>query len=84
MIEPYSVKGDFNGSAEKYQPRLGRLTLVETFLLFVNPFPNKPLSLRVCTTSLLKTLWEKEKLLLTSNFSFSHSVFYPLGKRFAI
>ena len=24
-----------------------------------------------------KTLWEKEKLLVTSNFSFSHSVFYP-------
>ena len=23
----------------------------------------------------LKTMWEKEKLLLTSNFSFSHSVF---------
>ena len=23
----------------------------------------------------LKTLWEKEKLLVTSNFSFSHSVF---------
>ena len=30
--------------------------------------------------SLLKTLWEKEKLLVTSNFSFSHSVFYPFGK----
>ena len=30
--------------------------------------------------SLLKTLWEKEKLLLTSNFSFSHSVFYPFGE----
>ena len=27
----------------------------------------------------LKTLWEKEKLFVTSNFSFSHSVFYPLG-----
>ena len=27
----------------------------------------------------LKTLWEKEKLLVTSNFSFSHSVFYLLG-----
>ena len=26
--------------------------------------------------SLLKTLWEKEKLLVTSNFSFTHSVFY--------
>ena len=25
----------------------------------------------------MKTLWEKEKLLVTSNFSFSHSVFYP-------
>ena len=25
----------------------------------------------------LETLWEKEKLLVTSNFSFSHSVFYP-------
>ena len=40
------------------------------------PFPNKPCFLRVCSTSLLKTLWEKEKLLVTSNFSFSHSVFY--------
>ena len=40
-----------------------------------NPFPNKPWFLRVCSTGLLKTLWEKEKLLATSNFSFSHSVF---------
>ena len=30
-------------------------------------------------TSLLKTLWAKEKLLVTSNFSFSPSVFYPSG-----
>ena len=46
----------------------------------VNPFPNKPWFLRVCFTSLLKSLWEKEKLLVTSNFSFSHSDFYPFGK----
>ena len=45
---------------------------------YFNPFPNKPWFLRVCSTSLLKTLWEKGKLLVTSNFSFSHSVFYPL------
>ena len=32
---------------------------------------------------LLKTLGEKEKLLLTSNSSFSHNVFYPLGQPFA-
>ena len=43
----------------------------------LNPFPNKPWFLRVCSTSLLKMLWEKEKLLVTSNFSFSHTVFYP-------
>ena len=47
------------------------------------PFPNKPLFLRVCSTSLLKTLWEKKKLLVTSNFSFSRSVFYPFRELFA-
>ena len=44
--------------------------------LSVNPFQNKPWFLRVCSTSLLKTLWEKEKLLIVSNFSFFHRVFY--------
>ena len=50
----------------------------------LKPFPNKPWSLRVCIASLLKTLWEKEKLLVTSNFSFSHSIFYPFGELSAI
>ena len=45
-----------------------------------NPFPNKPWFLRFCNRSLLKTLWEKEKLLVTSNFSFTHSVFYLFGE----
>ena len=48
-----------------------------------NPFPNKPQT-NVCSTSLLKTLWEKEKLLVTSNFSFSRSVFYLFGELSAI
>ena len=48
--------------------------------IFINPFPDKPWFLRVCSTSLLKTPWEKEKLLVTSNFSFSCSVFYPFGE----
>ena len=34
--------------------------------------------LRVCSLSLLKTLWEKA----TSNFSFSHCVFYLFHKTF--
>ena len=54
------------------------------FACYLNPFPNKPWFLHVCGTSLLKTLWEKEKLLVTSNFSFSHSVFYPFGELSAI
>ena len=44
-----------------------------------NPFPHNDTFLCPWETSLLKTLWEKEKLLVTSNFSFSHSVFYLFG-----
>ena len=54
------------------------------YLWNFNPLPHKPWFLSVCSTSLIKTLWEKEKLLRTSNFSFSHSVFYPFGKLSAI
>ena len=56
--------------------------LSRSFVSFkeLNPFPNKPWFLRVCSTGLLKTLWEKEKLLVTSNFSFSRSSFYPFGE----
>ena len=63
---------------------LHNLTSVDTFhrcinssFCLINPFPSKPWFLCVCSMSLLKTLWEKEKLLIMSNFSFSHSVFYP-------
>ena len=44
-----------------------------------NPFPRNDTFWRPWETSLLKALWEKEKLLVTSNFSFSLSVFYPFG-----
>ena len=46
----------------------------------LNHFPHKPLFLRVCSISLLKTRREKEKLLVMSNFSFSHGVFYPFWR----
>ena len=48
-----------------------------------NLFTNN-IFLRISGTCLLKTLWEKEKLLVTSNFSFSYSVFYPRGELSAI
>ena len=43
----------------------------------IEPFPKQALVF-TCSTCLLKTPREKEKLLVTSNFSFSHSVFYPV------
>ena len=53
-------------------------------LVRINPFQNKPWFLCLYSKSLLKTLWEKEKFLIMSNFSFSNSVFYPFGELSAI
>ena len=50
------------------------------FRSFNNPFPKKPWFLHGCSTRLLKSLWEKKKLLVASNFSFSHDVFYLFGQ----
>ena len=51
-----------------------------TLVLRANPLRNKPWFLRVCSRNLLKALWVKEKLLVTGNFSFSRSDFYPFGE----
>ena len=50
----------------------------------LNSFPNPSWSLRVWSISFLKTRWEKKKLLVTSNFFFSRSVFYPFREPSAI
>ena len=55
------------------------VVLCRKVLLQFNPFPHNDTFWRPWETNLLKTLWKKEKLLVTSNFSFSHSVFYPFG-----
>ena len=52
--------------------------------LSINPFPNKPLFIHVCSTNLLKTPWEKEKVLVTNTFSFSYSFIYLLRAPSAI
>ena len=51
--------------------------ILQMFQIKINPLPHNDTFWRPWETSLLKTLWENEKLLVTSNFSFSHSVFYP-------
>ena len=45
----------------------------------LNSFQNKLLFKLVRSMGLYEILWEKEKLLVTSNFSFSHGVFYHFG-----
>ena len=61
-------------------------SLEESNICFLvkGPYPNNSWFLRVCISSFLKTLLEKKKLLVTSNFSLSHSVFYPFGQLSAI
>ena len=49
----------------------------------VNSLLHNPDFKRPCIRSLLKTLWEKEKMLVTSIFSFSHNVFYPSKTNFS-
>ena len=47
-----------------------------------NPLPHNHNISRPCIRNLLKTLWEKEKMLATSIFSFSHNIFYPSQDKF--
>ena len=51
------------------------LTLYHTVLTFNDPTQGR---------GLWKTLWEKKKMLVTSIFSFSHSVFYSIKKKIVI
>ena len=46
----------------------------------VNPTLHRYSIKRINNTQLLKTLWEKKKLLIMSNFFFSHNLFYSIGK----
>ena len=51
---------------------------------FVNPLEHCDEFWHSTGDSLLKTLWEKEKLLVTSIFSFSHNVFNPMAHNFYV
>ena len=63
---------------------LGTDTSLADSLPFLIETLYRPWFVRVSNGSLLKTLQEKEKLLVTRNFSFSHSVFYLFGNFSAI
>ena len=70
----------YNPSEAKHSfPFLCKLCMLDQTIK-LNPFPNNPWFLRVYSTCLLKTLQEMKKLLIMSNLSFSHSVFYLFGE----
>ena len=79
----HSIQTEDNNGQVKSSISIDNITYASADSL-LNPFPNKPWFSRVCSRSLLKTLQEKEELVVTSNFSFSHSVFYPFQKLSAI
>ena len=49
-----------------------------------NSLPQNDDFWRTGGNSLLKTSWEKKKMLVTSIFFFSHNVFYPMKDNFNI
>ena len=51
--------------------------------LFSNRLLHRYSFQHISNRQLLKTLWEKKKLLVTSNFFFSHNVFYSIGKLYS-
>ena len=77
-----------NTNGQTIQKHFFNRFLIYNLLLEVykhlNHFPTKPWFSCVCCTSPLKTMWEKEKLLIMINFSFSHSIFYQFQKLSAI
>ena len=68
-------------NTQNLKPDLG--STLSCRVISLNPFPNKPWFLLVSNTSPLKTLREKEKLLVTSNFSFFPYCFLPFWKTFS-
>ena len=79
MISPSDLVFNPTWPISKHTGDIIEINIVTNF----NRFPNKPWFLRVCSTCLFKTLWEKKKLLVTSNFSFSQC-FLPFGELSAI
>ena len=58
--------------------------MIDVLVLLILTLFKKSLGFYVSSLQVLKTLQEKEKLLVTSNFSFSHNVFYPFQELSAI
>ena len=65
--------------ADTWNPFITNITIRGNWF---NPLPHNPDFLLPAEKSLLKTLWEKEKMLVTSIFSFTHNVFYPSQNKF--
>ena len=50
---------------------------------WVNPFPNSPWFLHVCSTSLLKTVWGKREIDCNEQFFLSPTAIFPFPTMFS-
>ena len=73
-----AISNTFSAFARELQ----RPSCIVTSCRCISSLPYNPDFQRPWESSLLKTLWEKEKMLVTSIFSFSHIVFYPSQIKF--
>ena len=81
---PKKENGKKSNKGNKVNRQKSPQTSIIIYPCPLNPFPNKPWILSVSSKCLLKTLLEQKKLLVTSNFFFSHSVFYPFREPSAL
>ena len=64
-------------TANQYFPLFPHNIFKRSYFQGCKPFPKRQALVFTCLQlKYLKTLWEKEKLLMTSNSSFPHNVFY--------
>ena len=66
-----------------FYPSQNKISIFQLYIYF-NPLLHKYSFWHINNRQLLKTLWEKKKLLVTSNFSFSDNVFYSVRQLYHI
>ena len=77
----YDIIRNYHVSVLQYKG-IQTLKIVFFFFFFLNPFPNKPWFLRVCSTSHLKKQREKEKLPRDEQFLLFPQCFLHIWRNF--
>ena len=74
------VEEDLGETKVKVEEIDNKVSLWLSYSLVFNPLLHRYSFYCINNKQILETLWEKKKLLVMSNFFFSHNVFYSIGK----